>query len=279
MVLLSNDDKNKQSNCRSTQCVGTKNTTDMSKEKHEVSEIIRVVVTPKQKATEKGGYDWSKIKIPNIVITDHSDYSVRDVHERDYEQELVTECSLKVAGEFENYPKDLMPESFVTYVSSCYNLIGQIRQLTERRLSAEIWISQFDKELEDAIAAVEEIKERERKIQQKAEKMKRYYEQRKLDRLRPLLNPLPSNKPSCRSCHDRICILPLVELKRKLIKYKKKLTFFISAQEKKEELENIELATSEAVIYMNAEFKCYLKVMIFKIFFLFYKNHNRKIRL
>ena len=251
----------------------------MSEEERKVSEIIRVVVTPKQKTTEKGGYDWSKIKIPNIVITDHSDYSVREVHESDYEQELVTECSLKVAGEFENDSKDLMPQSFVTYVSSCYNLIGQIRQLTERRPSAEIWISQFDKELEDAIAAVEEIKERERKIQQKAEKMKRYYEQRKLDRLRPLLNPLPSNKPSCRSCHDRICILPLVELKRKLIKYKKKLTFFISAQEKNEDPENIELATSEAVILMNAEFKHYLKVMIFKIFFfIFYKNHNRKLR-
>ena len=254
----------------------------MSDEEEEIREIIKVVLTPKNKALEheSDGIEEENNKpiIPVIVITDHSDYSIKGFYdvvecEVNYDHPFFEEKSVRlvVGNEFETNPKDLMPESFVSYVSSCYGLIGQIQELSQNRPSAEIWIHQFDKELEDIIKAAERVKEEERKAKQKAEDLRKRIERRKMDKNRPLLNPVPSTKPFCRSCHDKICIMPLVQLKRKLTKYKHKIV-----QRKDEPCENdvfneeeglkqICLSTLEAVKLMNMLYKKYLKVNIFKI--------------
>ena len=114
----------------------------MSDEEEEIREIIKVILTPKNKALEheSDGIEEENNKpiIPVIVITDHSDYSIKGFYdvvecEVNYENSFIEEKSihLVVGNEFEKKPKDLMPESFVSYVSSCYGLIGQIQELSQ----------------------------------------------------------------------------------------------------------------------------------------------------
>jgi hypothetical protein len=252
----------------------------MSDEDEEIREIIKVTLTPKNKALEHESdvieEEMNTPIIPVIVITDHSDYSIKGFYdvvecEVNYDNSFVEEKSVRlvVGNEFETNPNDLMPESFVSYVSSCYGLIGQIQELSQSRPSAEIWIHQFDKELEDIIKAAERFKEEERKAKQKAEDLRIRIEKRKMDKNRPLLNPVPSTEPFCRSCHDKVCIMPLVQLKRKLAKYKQKIQRKDEPSEndvfKEEEgLKQICLSTLGAVKLMNMLYKKYLKVNIFK---------------
>ena len=248
----------------------------MSENEEEIEKIIRVTVIPKNKELELGeNFPAEEARkghiIPEILITDHSDYSIKGFYDivecETYSDALTHEnrnIRLVVKNEFEEKPNELMPQSFVSYVSSCHNLIGQIQELAKTRPSAVIWIQQFDKELDDAIKAVEMVKEEERKAMQKAERIKKERKKREKDKNKQLLNPVPSKKNSGRSCHDRVCIIPLVQLKRHLRKYKEKIIKGKEQGQVRKHFSDEDILTSTAVTLMNMHFLKYLKVDIYK---------------
>ena len=77
-------------------------------------------------------------------------------------EEKPKENLLKSGTEFESEPSDLMPDSFLSYLSSCKNLIGDISNYKEERLDADDWIGQFDQTITDAHNAAREAEEFEK---------------------------------------------------------------------------------------------------------------------
>ena len=119
-----------------------------------VEDIIKVFITAKdgtKKPTAK--FPAKKPKVPKILVTDHSDYDIKYLFEEEPSEEApalvnsdVAKDYLKTGNEFEAEPTELMPETFLSYLSSCKNLIGDIATISEERLSADQWIQQFDRD-------------------------------------------------------------------------------------------------------------------------------------
>ena len=118
-----------------------------------VEDIIKVFITAKdgtKKPTAK--FPAKKPKVPKILVTDHSDYDIKYLFEEPSAEEPpapetdVAKDYLQTGNEFEAEPTELMPETFLSYLSSCKNLIGDIATISEERLSADQWIQQFDRD-------------------------------------------------------------------------------------------------------------------------------------
>ena len=104
----------------------------MSEDEEElIRHIIRVVLCPKSEAgAELCNIDTSFRRVlPKILITDHSEYDITDLF-----QETGQECSeaeigaqedrgehLDITNEFQSEPSELLPDSYLAYVSACRN--------------------------------------------------------------------------------------------------------------------------------------------------------------
>ena len=119
-----------------------------------VEDIIKVFITAKDGVKKPNTKFTKKPKVPKILVTDCSDYDIKYLFEETSAEEPpasfrsetdVSKDYLQTGNEFEAEPTELMPETFLSYLSSCKNLIGDIATYSEERLSADQWIQQFDR--------------------------------------------------------------------------------------------------------------------------------------
>ena len=117
-----------------------------------VEDIIKVFITAKDGTKKPTAKFTKKPKVPKILVTDHSDYDIKYLFDEEPPEEPpalvnfdVAKDYLQTGNEFEAEPTELMPETFLSYLSSCKNLIGDIATYSEERLSADQWIQQFDR--------------------------------------------------------------------------------------------------------------------------------------
>ena len=189
-----------------------------------VRNIIRVVICPK---TDLESPDRI---LPKILVTDHSQYDLTHIELRSDLSSLAGSEKdgadhLDITNEFQAEPSELLPESYLSYVGSCRELIGHICHYSESRVSADQWIEQFDKEIDDAIRESEALEENERQEREREEERLRRLRRRAMMRKinKPLSNPRPGLGSSSHSSHQRVCHLPLETLKKMLVKYRPKL--------------------------------------------------------
>ena len=189
-----------------------------------VRNIIRVVICPK---TDLESPDRI---LPKILVTDHSQYDLTHIELRSDLSSLAGSEKdgadhLDITNEFQAEPSELLPESYLSYVGSCRELIGHICHYSESRVSADQWIEQFDKEIDDAIRESEALEEKERQEREREEERLRRLRRRAMMRKinKPLSNPRPGLGSSSHSSHQRVCHLPLETLKKMLVKYRPKL--------------------------------------------------------
>ena len=86
-----------------------------------VESIIRVVICPKA--------DQGMVQpvLPKILVTDHSEYDITVIlpeTEQKLREDEVEREHLDIIDEFMAEPTDLLPDSYINYVSSCRNIIG-----------------------------------------------------------------------------------------------------------------------------------------------------------
>ena len=117
-----------------------------------VEDIIKVFITAKDGTKKPTAKFTKKPKVPKILVTDHSDYDIKYLFDEEPPEEPpalvnfdVAKDYLQTGNEFEAEPTELMPETFLSYLSSCKNLICDIATYSEERLSADQWIQQFDR--------------------------------------------------------------------------------------------------------------------------------------
>ena len=228
-----------------------------------VRNIIRVVICP------KNDLETPDRILPKILVTDHSQYDLPHVELRSDLSSLPGSENdgadhLDITNEFQAEPSELLPESYLSYVGSCRALIGHICHYSESRVSADQWIEQFDKEIDDAIRESEALEEKERQEREREEerqlRLRRRAMMRKINK--PLSNPRPGLSSSSHSSHERVCRLPLETLKKMLVKYRPKLASRFEAVKSKpgysdyfEESDVTELLRSEFARYILNKIK------------------------
>ena len=200
-----------------------------------VSNIIRVFVAAKDGIQEISQRVRRKSKVPEILVTDYSEYDLK----KDFCEEPVFEETTKftdnqishtikhnqflnTGNEFEAEPTDLMPESFLSFLAGCKNLIGDVSNYKEERITADDWIEHFDAKLKEALEEEHRLEAYERnKLIKLEERRRRLEERRKIRKInKPLMNLHPRNLSlSSRSCHDNVCLQTLVDIKKNLRKY------------------------------------------------------------
>lgn len=235
-------------------------------EEYLVEEVIKVVITSKADTRLNVDFDVKKKKLPKIFVTDCS------LHlEEDSSNEVKDESLLDARNEFECEPTELMPESFMTFLSSCKGLISDISSYKEERVAADDWIEIFDKKIEEDLKKIQDIEEEKKQQILLQEERRRRIEARKKIRkiFKPLINSIPTDPIlTSRSAHDRVCFLPLEKLKSKLAKYKENpptILFQKDDSQFDQELDKVEiLTTSEAVFLLKSTFDSYLNEEVFK---------------
>ena len=97
-------------------------------------------------------------------------------------------------------------------------MIGDITQYSETRVSADQWIEQFNKEIDDAIRESEALEEKEREEMRREEERRLRLERR--SRLRKINKPLINKNPGLgaggHSSHDRICRTSISTFRKKV---------------------------------------------------------------
>ena len=242
-----------------------------------VENIIKVFVTTKREAKKSTSKQNRKDKNPKILVTDHSNNDIKDLVTFTLGEDISDKSSslweeksvenLQISGnEFESEPSDLMPDSFLSYLSSCKNLIGDISSYKEERLDADDWIGQFDQTISDAEKAAKENEELERLQLQKIEERRKKIEQRRLMRKinKPLINPVPDPLGSYSTHHDKVCLLTLEQLKRCLKKYQPVLDSRFQSRSSRV-YEKKPKSTSKVITLMNLKFEKFLKRELDKI--------------
>ena len=229
-----------------------------------IEEIIKVIITAKGDAGQNTN---SKRKIlPEIKVTDFS--SSRDINDYVTTEEVPLPDSsnkglLYVGNEFESEPSDLMPESFMSFLSSCKGLISDINIHSEERVDADDWIEIFDKKIEDDLKHEAEAEEKRRQDEMRMlERLRRIAERKKIRKiLKPLINTIPSQDPflSSRSCHDRVCYLPLQQLKSKLKKYLIKHPTILQSFSFSNATAQPPLSTKQAIQLLEERFNAFIK--------------------
>ena len=229
-----------------------------------IEEIIKVIITAKGDAGQNTN---SKRKIlPEIKVTDFS--SSKDINDYVITEEVpLPDASnrglLNVGNEFESEPSDLMPESFMSFLSSCKGLISDINIHSEERVDADDWIEIFDKKIEDDLKHEAEAEEERRQDEMRMlERLRRIAERKKIRKiLKPLINTIPSQDPflSSRSCHDRVCYLPLQQLKSKLKKYLIKHPTILQSFSSFNVTAHPPLSTKEAIQLLEERFNAFIK--------------------
>ena len=235
-----------------------------------VENIIKVFVTTKREAKKLIPKPIKKEKCPKILVTDHSSNDFKDIVTLSLkENNNASSCTsiedrpmenLKSGTEFESEPSDLMPDSFLSYLSSCKNLIGDISNYKEERLDADDWIGQFDQTITDAHNAAREAEEFERLQLLKIEERRKKLEQRRLMRKinKPLINPVPKLFGSYSTCHDKVCPLTLVQLKKSLKRYQPVLNIRFSNFDLDGLEKNLE-TTCKVIKMLNSLFTTFLE--------------------
>ena len=242
-------------------------------EENLVENIIKVFVTTKGEAKKKSFSKIKKEKNPKILVTDHSNTNLKDfvtlalaetsgAINREPKEEKPTENLLKSGTEFESEPSDLMPDSFLSYLSSCKNLIGDISNFKEERLDADDWIGQFDQTITDAQNEAKEAEEFERLHLLKIEERRKKLEQRRLMRKinKPLINQIPKLLGSYNTFHDKVCLVPLEQLKRSLKRYQPTLDLRFQNLENANILERKLKSTCKVITMLNSSFAKFLKI-------------------
>ena len=239
-----------------------------------VGNIIKVVISRKFDCGEVEichSADSRKRVLPKIVVTDHCEYDITDLFQ-DAEEEYLSlqyrhneetdrNGHLDIGNEFQAEPRDLLPDSYLSYMGSCQSLMGHISQYSQLRVSAEDWIEQFDKEIDEAIRLAEAEEEKEREERRREEERRLRLERRRLIRKinQPLLNKTPHpGGGGSQSSHSRVCQLPLLSLKRMLRKYQPKLDYRFSKNNRQLESFFAYISTSEALELLRTELAIYL---------------------
>lgn len=237
-----------------------------------VENIIKVFVTSKREVKKSIPKSIKKAKCPKILVTDHSNNDFKDIITLSLkENNNASSCTsnedrpmenLKSGTEFESEPSDLMPDSFLSYLSSCKNLIGDISNYKEERLDADDWIGQFDQTITDAHNAAREAEEFEKLQLLKIEERRKKLEQRRLMRKinKPLINPVPELLGSYNTCHDKVCLLNLVQLKKSLKRYQPVLDLRFSNFENPNGVEKKLETTCKVIQMLNSLFATFLEI-------------------
>ena len=246
-------------------------------EEYLVENIIKVFVTTKREAKKSVPKQIRKVKHPKILVTDHSSNDIKDIvalalkenkngNYNSSVEEKPKEHLLKSGTEFESEPSDLMPDSFLSYLSSCKNLIGDISSYKEERLDADDWIGQFDQTITDAQNAAKEAEEFERLQLLKIEERRRKLEQRRLMRKinKPLINSVPKPLGSYNTYHDQVCQLPLEQLKKGLKRYQPVLDLRFSNVVNSNALEKELKSTCQVLTMLKSSFSAFLKIELRK---------------
>ena len=193
-----------------------------------VGNIIKVFVTSKDNP-KKVSKEAKKYIIPKILVSDFTDYYTRDLYiesDENTDKLFFTQNDnefLTASNEFESEPSELMPETFMSFLSSCKSLIGDVVSYRDDRVPADEWIALFDKNINDAAEEEKKQQEKERlwmiKLEEKRLRMERRKQIRKINK--PLINIIPVNLPKLTgaSAHERVCVLPLIVLKKRLKLY------------------------------------------------------------
>ena len=160
----------------------------------------------------------------------------------------------------------LLPDSFVLFINNCKNLIADLRKTMDERLDAGEWILEFDGNIQRLEKEQWEEKERVRKEKAKEEAAKARAEAwwRRRSICRPLANPPPRLTKvredlveDGRRCHDRVCPLPLIVLRKRLEKVERKQLAEQTLQEDSRR-EDFGILTRTALQKMSEGFKAYL---------------------
>ena len=229
-------------------------------EEYFIEDVIKVVITSKAESKLNIEGDVRKKKVPKILVTDCS--PPKDVTTSSVE--VKNESFLDAGNEFESEPTELMPESFMSFLSSCKGLISDISTYKEERIAADDWIEIFDSKIQEDLKKVQQIEEEKRQQLLLLEERRRKLEERKKIRkiFKPLINSLPTDPVlTSRSAHDRVCYLSLNDLKRNLEKYKPKLQTVLPLQKdtlKYYEDDEEKITTSEAILLLKRAFDSFL---------------------
>ena len=239
-----------------------------------VRNIIKVVISRKSECGEaeisqRPASSRKRSLLPKIVVTDYSEYDITDLfqeaeEEEEYQcqtEETERNPGLDICTEFQSEPRDLLPDSYLSYMGSCQSLMGQISHHSQLRVSADDWIEQFDREIDHAIRLAEAEEEKERQERRREEERRLRLERRKLIRKinQPLLNKTPTPGGQ-QSSHNRVCQLPLLTLKRMLRKYQPKLGSRFSKNTRQLEPFFDIISPSDAIELLRSEFERYLNI-------------------
>ena len=200
--------------------------------------------------TDTDDDDSEKFEVPEIVITETDEVIEGMKHPVDTskltsksDDHLLVPDNKNVKNKFlttwresarPNQPK-LLPDTFVEFVSDCKNLIADLRKTMDERLDAGEWILEFDSNIQRLEQEEREEMERVRREREREDmaraRAEAWWRRRPISR--PLANPCQprlTNKVTLeetvedgRSCHDRVCTLPLLTLKKKLEKIERVL--------------------------------------------------------
>ena len=185
--------------------------------------------------------DSEKFEVPEIVITETDEVIEGMKHPLDSSKLMSNSDNLLLPEESgknkllttwkeaarPKQPK-LLPDSFVHFIADCKNLIADLRKTMDERLDAGEWILQFDGNIERLEQEEREERERVRREKEREEaaraRAEAWWRRRPISR--PLVNPAPrlsrivreDHVEDGRSCHDRVCSLPLLALRKRLEK-------------------------------------------------------------
>ena len=260
--------------------------------------VIRVVIVPKlglgdndtddeesemtedfeEAENETDTDDSEKFEVPEIVITE-TDEVIEGMKRPIDSSKLISNSGNMLLPESAGgnkfltiwqesaRPKQpkLLPDTFVEFIRNCKNLISDLRKTMEERLDAGEWILEFDGKMEKLEQEEREEKEKVRREREKEEEARARAEAwwRRRAISRPLANPAPrltfrDEKVDVRSCHDRVCPLPLVILKKRLEKVERVLLAEGTVREGLKR-EDVGKSSEAAIQKMATAFKAYLQ--------------------
>ena len=224
--------------------------------------------------------DSEKFEVPEIVITETDE--VIEGMKRSVDNSRLMSSSDNLLRPDSAKPKflttwkeaarpkqpKLLPDSFVEFVTDCKNLIADLRKTMDERLDAGEWILEFDKNIERLEQEEKEERERLRREREREEatraRAEAWWRRRAINR--PLANPPVPRltkvreepvEEDGRSCHDRVCILPLLTLKKRLEKVERLLLVEGSLRQGLKR-EDVGKSTQMVVEKMTIGFNAYL---------------------
>ena len=244
-----------------------------------VGNIIKVYVTAKDGIKDIPQKVIRKSKLPEILVTDYSEYDIKDLFEEpiftdkicvsDFQTSDTKKVTqfLNTGNEFESEPTDLMPESFLSFLSGCKNLIGDVSNYKEERITADDWIEHFDAKLKEAMEEERRLEEYERqKLIKQEERRRRLEERRKIRKInKPLINLPPRDLTlSSRSCHDNVCLQTLLEIKKNLKKYQPLIRSFRRSSSRYSSLQPLK-SNLDIIKLLNQNFSDFIDMEMRKI--------------